>query len=86
MTPILDANKAMIEAQDAFNAMRHYKSTEQYKKVVEWIESLIVQHQVSMNQCGKEKLPDVQVRIKQLIAMRSAMLDAGGAFTGYTFD
>ncbi len=86
MNPLLDANKAMIEAQQAFNDMRVYKGNEQYKSVVDWIEALIVQHQVSMNTCGREKLADVQVRVKQLVAMRSALVDPGGAFTGFTFD
>jgi hypothetical protein len=85
MIPLLDANRAMSDAQSAFTEMRHYKGNEQYKRTVEWIESLIVQHQVSLNDCGKEKLADVQVRIKQLIAMRSAMVDPGGAFTGFVF-
>lgn len=86
MTPILDANKAMAEAQAAFNAMRDYKGNDQYKRTVEWIEALIVQQQANMLSCGKEKLSDAQVRLKQLIGMRSALIDPGGAFTGFSFD
>lgn len=86
MKPLLDANKAMTDAQEAFNTMRVYMGNEQYKSVVTWIESLLAQHQVSMNTCGKDKLADVQVRIKQLTALRSALVDPGGAFTGFTFD
>lgn len=86
MIPLLDQQRAMADAQEAFNHMRLYKGTEQYKSVVEWIESIIVQQQTGMINCGKDKLADAQVRLKQLISLRSALQDPGGAFTGYTFD
>lgn len=85
MTPLLDANKAMTEAQEAFNELRQYKSTEQYRKMVDWIESLIVQQQVQMLNCGADKLEASQIRLKQLVMLRSALVDAGGAFTGFVF-
>lgn len=83
MTPILDAHRAMSDAQTAFNDMRIFKGTEQYKRVVDWIEAIIVQQQCAMNDCAPDKLPAMQIRLKQLIALRSALLDAGGAFTGF---
>lgn len=83
MTPILDAHRAMNDAQSAFNEMRLYKGTEQYKRVVEWIEAIIVQQQCAMNDCAADKLPAMQIRLRQLIALRSALLDPGGAFTGF---
>lgn len=86
MTPLLDAQKAMAEAQDSFNHMRLYSGTEQFKSVVGWIDSLIVQQQTHMIDCGKDKLADSQVRLKQLISLRSALVSPGGATTGFTFD
>ncbi len=85
MNPILDANQAMIDAQNAFNELRHYKGTEQYKRMLTWVEALIVQQQCAMTSCGKDKLEESQVRLKQMIALRSALVDPGGAFTGFIF-
>jgi hypothetical protein len=76
----------MRETMQAYSDMRVHHGTEAYKLVAEWLDSLICQNQISMTSCGKDKLSDAQVRIKQLMALRSAMVDPGGAYTGYTFD
>ena len=76
----------MRETMTAYSAMRAHSGSQQYKAVAEWISALIVQHQIAMTSCGKDKLPDAQVRLKHLITLRSSMLDPGGATTGYTFD
>ena len=86
MTPNLDAGAAMRETMDAYSNMRVHAKSPQYQAVVEWLSSLIVQHQINMTNCGKDKLADVQVRIKQLMALRASMVEPGGASTGYTFD
>lgn len=86
MKPLLDANQAMKDTMDAFTAVRRSYKTEHYQDFVKWIDGLIAQSQIHMTNCAPAKLPDVQVRLKQLIAIRSALLDPGGAFTGYTFD
>ena len=86
MKPILDANKAMRDSMEAYSSMRNFISSPCYTATIEWIEGLITQTQASMLSCAKEKLPDAQVRLKQLISMRSALVDPGGATTGYTFD
>ena len=86
MKPLLDASKAMQETMDAYTAVRRSYKTEQYQDVVNWIVALISQCQINMTNCAPAKLADVQVRLKQLIALRSALVDPGGAFTGYTFD
>lgn len=86
MTPLLDANRAMKDTMDAYTEVRRAYTTEQYRNVVAWVECLIVQCQVSMTSCAANKLPDVQVRLKQLMALRSALVDPGGATTGFTFD
>jgi hypothetical protein len=84
--PLLDANSAMKNTMDAYTEVRHYMGNEQYKKTVEWLEALVCQHQIGMTTCAAAKLPDVQVRIKQLVALREALVNPGGASTGYTFD
>ena len=71
---------------DAYTAVRRSYKTEQYQEVATWIDSLIAQCQIHMTSCAAAKLPDVQVRLKQLMALRSALVDPGGATTGYTFD
>ena len=86
MIPNLDANAAMRETMDAYSDMRLHSGSVQYKAVVDWINALLVQHQINMTNCGKDKLADAQVRIKQLMALRASMVDPGGASTGYTFD
>ena len=86
MKPLLDANQAMKDTMDAYTDVRRSYPTEQYQDFVRWIESLIAQCQIHMTSCAPAKLPDVQVRLKQLMAMRSALADPGGATTGYTFD
>ena len=86
MTPIIDENKAMAETMEAYSDLRRGIGTEQYKHFVEWIECLIAQHQAAMTTCAPDKLANKQVRVKQLISMRSALVDPGGAFTGYTFE
>lgn len=86
MIPNLDAGAAMRETMEAYSDMRLHSSSVQYKAVVDWINALIVQHQINMTNCGKDKLADVQVRIKQLMALRASMVEPGGASTGYTFD
>ena len=86
MIPNLDAGAAMRETMEAYSDMRLHSSSVQYKAVVDWINALIVQHQINMTNCGKDKLADVQVRIKQLMALRASMVEPGGASTGNTFD
>ena len=86
MIPNLDAGAAMRETMDAYSNMRVHMKSPQYKAMVEWLEALLVQHQISMTTCGKDKLADAQVRIKQLMALRASMVEPGGASTGYTFD
>jgi len=86
MKPLLDANKAMQDTMDAYTAVRRSYKTEQYQEVVNWIEALIAQCQINMTSCAPAKLADVQVRVKQLSALRSALVDPGGAMTGFTFD
>ena len=86
MTPILDENRAMTETMEAYSDVRRGIGTEQYQNFVAWIECLIAQHQAAMTACAPDKLANKQVRVKQLISMRSALVDPGGAFTGYTFD
>lgn len=86
MTPLIDQNKAMAETMAAYLDVRRSYTTEQYKNVVAWIEGLIVQNQIYMTECAPAKLPDTQIRLKQLMAMRSALVDPGGATTGYIFN
>ena len=86
MKPLLDANAAMKNTMDTYTEVRQYMGSEQYKRTVEWIESIIIQNQIAMTSCAASKLPDVQVRIKQLVALREALANMGGASTGYTFD
>ena len=86
MIPNLDAGAAMRETMDAYSNMRVHMKSPQYKAVADWIEALVVQHQINMISCGKDKLPDAQVRLKQMIALRASMVETGGASTGYTFD
>lgn len=86
MTPLLDQQKAAKDTMDAYTAVRRSYRTEHYREVVEWIECLMAQVQASMTSCAPAKLPDVQVRFKQLSALRSALVDPGGASTGFTFD
>lgn len=86
MIPLVDETKAMAATMEAYSELRRGFSTEQYKHFVEWIECLIAQHQAAMTTCAPSKLEHKQVRVKQLISMRSALVDPGGAFTGYTFD
>ena len=81
-----DATKALHASMESFTELRHYYGNEQYKRMVEWIEALATQHQVAMTSCAAAKLPDVQVRLKQLIGLRDALVNPGGANTGYTFD
>lgn len=86
MKPLIDAQQASKETMDAYVEMRRGYNTEQYQKMVQWIEALIVQNQTQMIMCAPNKLPDLQVRVKQFMALRSAMVDPGGASTGFTFD
>lgn len=76
----------MRETMDAYTNMRVHMKSPQYQSVVDWLSALLVQHQTNMTTCGKDKLADVQVRMKQLMALRASMVDMGGASTGYTFD
>lgn len=86
MIPLIDENKVMLQTMEAYTELRRGIGTEQYKNFVDWIECLIAQHQAAMTNCAPDKLANKQVRVKQLISMRSALVDPGGAFTGYTFD
>lgn len=86
MKPLLDANQAMKDTAEAYNAVRRAYRTEQYQDVINWFDALIAQTQTGMLSCAPAKLVDTQVRIKQLIALRAALADPGGATTGYTFD
>lgn len=86
MKPLIDPSSAMKDTMDAYNAVRRCYKTEQYQDVVNWIECLIAQCQIHMTSCAAVKLNDVQVRLKQLLALRSALVDPGGATTGYSFD
>lgn len=86
MKPVTDQNLAMADTMATYTDLRAYYGNEQYKTFAAWIECLIAQHQAAMTTCAPDKLANIQVRVKQLISMRSALVDPGGAFTGYTFD
>lgn len=85
MTPLIDQNKAATETMIAYSDLRNHMGSDQYKTFVAWVEALIVQHQSQMTDCAPAKLLDIQVRVKQLISMRAALVDPGGAYTGFTF-
>lgn len=86
MTPNLDANQARIEAGHAYTELRAHANSQAYIAAVKWIDALIVQTQCQMTDCGPDKLAANQIRIKQLRAQRSALVDPGGATTGFVFD
>lgn len=85
MTPLLDAEQARKDAGTAYAAMRAHRHTEAYSDVLHWIDSLIAQHQAHMTACKPDALPLHQIRIAQLVALRSAMVGGGGASTGFVF-
>lgn len=86
MTPNIDAGRAHRDAAQAYAEFRAHAHSQQYGACVKWIDSLLVQQQATMVDCGKDKLADAQVRLKQLRALRSALVDPGGASTGHVFD
>lgn len=88
MTPVLDTHAAHLQAQGAIAALRdaYHAKTDTYAAVVAWISALVAAQQAYMTSCGRDKLADAQVRLKQLIALRSALVDPGGATTGHQFD
>lgn len=88
MTPVLDTHAAHLLAQGTIAALRapHHAKTDTFAAFVAWINALVSAQQAYMTSCGRDKLADAQVRLKQLIALRSALVDPGGATTGHQFD
>lgn len=86
MTPVIDASAAHNGLMAAYTSLRQHYKSDAYAAVVAWIDGLICAQQAYMATCGRDKLGDAQVRLKQLAAQRSALVDPGGATTGYQFD
>lgn len=86
MTPNLDSNQARLETGAAYTELKLYAGSTTYTALVRWIDALIVQTQAHMVDCAADKLRDAQTRLKQLRAQRSALVDPGGAMTGFQFD
>lgn len=83
---MIDSGLAHAQTTAAYLAVREYAKTEPYVATVRWLEALIDQQLSHMASCGRDRLADAQVRLKQLMALRSALADPGGAFTGHQLD
>jgi hypothetical protein len=86
MTPNIDANRAHQETSAAYLELKAHAKSPQYEAAVKWIDALLVQAHAYMADCAPANLPAAQIRLKQLRAMRSALVDPGGASTGFVFD
>ena len=86
MRPLLDGGQAHQYAARASAVLRTHAATPVFADLVAWIEALIVQQQTHMVLCARERLGDAQVRLKQLMALRAALVEPGGAVTGHVFD
>lgn len=86
MRPLIDSGLIHQATAAAHASVREHRNTQGYNDVAAWIEALIVQQQAHMVLCARERLGDAQVRLKQLIALRAALVEPGGAATGHVFD
>jgi hypothetical protein len=85
MHPNLDPQAASVACEAKLVTVREFKGTECYVAFGDWLDALIVQHQVQMLECAPDRMPAVRTRIKQIVALRDA-LSAETWSTGYIFD
>lgn len=86
MKPVLNADQCRKDVSEAFAGVRMFAKTEAFDAFVAYVESLIAGQQAHMAQCGSGLLPTAQIRLKQLAAIRSALLDPNSCTTGSTYD
>lgn len=78
-----DAMAARDALMAAYSDLRAQCHTETYALVVKWLDGLLVAQQAHMTDCNPARLEAAQTRVKHLISLRRALVDPGGAFTGY---
>lgn len=84
--PVLDGAKTRQQTHERFLALRELFGTEPYVLVQAWIDALIAEQQAYMSSCGKDRLPDAQVRIRLLSALASSLASKDMLGTGHVFD
>lgn len=87
MSPNTDAGRAHEAGAEAYAELRIHKDTQPYRAIVAWLDALATQQQIWMTTCAPDRLPAAQIRLKQLIAQRDALvrpIEAGN--TGHVFD
>ena len=81
-----DAGATYAAAQSAYADLCGHRDSHAYRAVLDWIEALGVQQQALMATCPRDKLADVQTRLRQLVALRDALAAPGDGGTGHVFD
>lgn len=78
MTPNLDAAQAHDQLQAALAALAEYRETPTYTEALKWIEALIVVYQVDMVGCSAAHFTTIQTALRQVCAMRDALVSGNG--------
>ena len=84
MRPITDVTEAGKAAAEAHANLMKQRHTDAYRLMVEWLDALAAQHQAHALTMPVERLADNQVRTRQLIALRDAMVVQNGSM-GFVF-
>lgn len=74
LQPNTDAGQAHSVAGRAHRAMRSQDQTPAMQAVAEWINALCAYEQASQLTCNPDELYERQIRLRQLVALRDAVM------------
>lgn len=78
MSPNLDAMSAHEELQAALADLAEYRPTPAVTHLLKWLDALIVLYQVDMLSCTPASFPTLQTALRQVRAMRDALVTGNG--------
>lgn len=77
-----DTSRAHHAIQAAYAELREHVDTKAMSAVVDWLDSLIDYNRMAMTEVTREKLPDLQTKTRQLVAVRKAITNPDSAGIG----
>lgn len=79
---IADTSKAHHAIQVAYATLMDHSEAKAIDAVVDWLDALIEYNKSAMTEVNREKLPDLQTKTRQLVALRRAISDPDNAGIG----